>query len=61
MAALQRTKRLPDIKKLMSNQTSRKRQSWRQQLAIFSEWAARKNAYEAAKAKALAEEKMNGG
>ena len=45
IAALQRMKKLPDIKKLLINNTSRPRQTWRQQLQIFSEWANRRNAW----------------
>jgi hypothetical protein len=51
-AALQRTKRLPDIRKMFLNNTSKTRQTWRQQLAIVSEWATRHNRLESIKEKA---------
>jgi hypothetical protein len=44
-AALSRIKKMPDIKKMILTNTDRPRQSWQQQLAIFAEFAARKNAY----------------
>lgn len=45
-AALQRMKKLPDIKKMMLSNSSRPRQSWRQQLQIMTDWAANHNALE---------------
>jgi len=36
-------KKLPDLKKLTMKHTSRPRQTWRQQLQVFSEWAVRRN------------------
>jgi hypothetical protein len=45
IAALQRMKKLPDLKKMLLNNTSKPRQTWRQQLLIMSEWAARRNAW----------------
>ena len=53
-AAFQRMKKMPDLKKMYLNNTSKKRQTWREQLAVFSEWAARHNRLEALK------EKVNG-
>ncbi len=43
-AAFQRAKKLPDLKKMMLNQTSKPRQHWRQQLQIMTQWATRRNA-----------------
>jgi hypothetical protein len=37
-------KKLPDLKRMFLNNTSKPRQTWRQQLAIFTEWANRRNA-----------------
>jgi hypothetical protein len=42
-------KKLPDLRKLFLNNTSRQRQTWRQQLMIMTEWARRVNEYHAAK------------
>jgi hypothetical protein len=44
IAAFHRMKKLPELKKLLSTQTSRPRQSWRQQLVIMAEWAAAQQA-----------------
>jgi hypothetical protein len=38
-------KKLPDIKRMMVNNTSKPRQTWREQLVIMAEWAARRNAW----------------
>jgi hypothetical protein len=38
-------KKMPDIKRMMLANTSRPRQTWRQQLAIMTEWANRRNAW----------------
>jgi hypothetical protein len=38
-AALQRSKKLPDIKKLYLNNTAKTRQTWQQQHEIMMEWA----------------------
>jgi len=43
---------MPDIKKMYLNNTSKARQTWRQQLAVMSEWAVRHNRLEAMKEKA---------
>jgi hypothetical protein len=48
IAALQRMKKLPDLKRMTMKNTSRPRQTWRQQLAIMTEWAAKHNLREAA-------------
>lgn len=45
IAALSRMKKLPDVKKLYLNNSSRPRQTWRQQLQIMTEWATRRNAW----------------
>jgi hypothetical protein len=44
IASLQRMKKLPDIKRMYLNNTSRPQQTWRQQLSVFSEWVAKHNA-----------------
>jgi hypothetical protein len=44
IAALQRMKKLPNLKKMMVDNTRRPRQSWQQQLSVFSEWVAHHNA-----------------
>jgi len=50
-----RTKKLPQLKDLQLKNTSKKRQSWRQQWEVMAEWAdARKKAKEQ-------REKLNGG
>jgi hypothetical protein len=38
-------KKLPDIKKMFLNNTSKPRQTWRQQLSVMSEWATQHNAF----------------
>jgi hypothetical protein len=45
IAALQRMKKMPDIKRMMLNNAAHPRQTWQQQLMIMSEWAARRNAW----------------
>jgi hypothetical protein len=45
---------LPALKKLTITDSAQKRQSWRQQLEIMSDWAGKHNAYVALK------EKMDG-
>lgn len=55
IAALQRAKKMPDIKKMLMSNTSKPRQSWREQMVIMSEWAARQNAWYEAKKKRLAD------
>lgn len=50
IAAMQRMKKMPDIKKMFLNNASRPRQSWQQQLQIMTKWAAQHNAYEQQKA-----------
>ena len=45
LAALQRQKRLPDLKKLLSGRTYQFRQNWKQQLEIMSKWAAEHNEF----------------
>ncbi len=44
IAAMQRMKKLPNFKNLMLKNTSKPRQTWRQQLVIMSDWAAKHNA-----------------
>lgn len=44
-AALSRMKKLPDMKKMFLTNTDKPRQTWQQQLAIFTEYAAKKNAW----------------
>jgi hypothetical protein len=39
-------KKMPDLKKLFLNNTSKPRQTWRQQLHVMAEWAARHNELE---------------
>jgi len=45
IAALQRQKKMPELKKLLSGRTDQSRQSWRQQLDIMSKWAAEHNEF----------------
>jgi hypothetical protein len=47
VAALHRMKKLPDIKRMFLSQSSRPRQTWRQQLMVVTEWANRVNDYHA--------------
>jgi len=47
IAAFMRTKKLPNLKDLTLKNTTKKRQSWRQQWEVMAEWAdARKKAKE---------------
>ena len=43
--ALRRSKKLPALKKMMTNNTSKSRQTWRQQLDVMTKWAAAHNAW----------------
>lgn len=52
VAALHRAKRLPDIKKMFVNNTVKPRQTWREQLQVFSAWATAHNAAVARKEQA---------
>ena len=52
IAALMRVKKLPDIKQMMLQRSSRPRQTWQQQLAIVTKWAEWHNAALAAKEQA---------
>jgi len=45
IAALQRMKKMPELKKLFVNNTEIPRQTWRQQLATMQAWAADHNAF----------------
>lgn len=54
IAAMQRMKRIPDLKKLTVRDTTRPRQTWRQQLEIMAQWASKRNEWLAR------QEKMNG-
>lgn len=44
IAAFQRIKKLPDLKRMQVKKTEKPRQTWQQQLAVFSKFAAAHNA-----------------
>jgi hypothetical protein len=44
VAALSRVKKMPDLKRMLKTNTSKPRQTWRQQMAIMGEWSAKHNA-----------------
>jgi hypothetical protein len=59
VVAFQRMKKMPPLKTLFVKETSKPRQTWRQQLEVMKSWAAKHNAREVLRMKAL--EKLNNG